>query len=87
MVVVPYVEGVSERISRFFKKHGFSRTLRSMVVHPKDKTDPQQSADMVYEIPCNSCKKTYVRETAYLFNTRLGEHQKEANKFSEINYT
>ena len=58
-----------------------------MVVHPKDKRDPQQSADVVYEIPCDSCKKTYVGETARLFKTRLGEHKKEASKFSETNYT
>ena len=58
-----------------------------MVVHPKDKRDPQQSADVVYEIPCDNCKKTYVGETARLFKTRLGEYKKEANKFCETNYT
>ena len=93
LVVVPYVEGVSERISRVFKKHGFStalkphRTLRSMVVHPKDKRDHKQSAELVYEIPCNSCKKTYVGETGRILKTRLGEHKKEAEKFSDTNYT
>ena len=93
LVVIPYAEGVSERVSRVFKKHGFStalkphRTLRSMVVHPKDKRNPEQSADMVYEIPCNSCAKTYVGETARIFKTRLGEHKKEAMKFDKKKYT
>ena len=46
-----------------------------------------QSADMVYEIPCNSCTKTYVGETTRIFKTRLGEHKKEAEKFSDVKYT
>jgi hypothetical protein len=61
LVVVPYVKGLTERVSRVFKKHGFAtamkphRTLRSMVVHPKDKRDPLQTAETVYEIECKSC--------------------------------
>ena len=93
MVVIPYAAGVSERVSRVFRKHGFAtalkphRTLRSMVVHPKDKRNPEQSADMVYEIPCKSCKKTYVGETARIFKTRLGEHKNEAKKFDGRKFT
>ena len=46
MVVIPSVEGVTERLSRIFKTHGFStgmkphRTLRNMLVHRKDRRDP-----------------------------------------------
>ena len=69
-----------------FKKHNFSTamkpyvTLRRMLVHPKDKRDPMQTADSVYEIPCNSCSKTYIGETGRLFKTRLSEHKEEAEK-------
>ena len=41
LVVIPYIEGLSERLSRVFKKHNFSTamkpyiTLRRMLVHPK----------------------------------------------------
>ena len=44
----PYFEGFSERVARLFRKHGFStamkphRTLRSMLVHPKDTPLPHQ---------------------------------------------
>ena len=93
LVVIPYIEGLTERLSRVYKKHGFSTamkpyiTLRRMLVHPKDKRDPLQTADSMYEIPCKSCSKTYIGETGRIFKTRLSEHQKEAEKQSAKNFT
>ena len=61
MVVIPYVEGVTERLSRIFKKHRFStgmkphRTLCNMLVHPKDKCDPSQTVEAIYKILCKNC--------------------------------
>ena len=61
MVFIFYVERVTERLSRIFKKHGFStgmkphRTLRNMLVHPKEKRDPSQTAEAIYEILCKNC--------------------------------
>jgi len=93
MVVVPYVQGLTERVSRVFKKHGFStamkphRTIRSMLVHPKDKLLPQQKAEAIYEIPCGDCASSYIGETGRPFGTRLKEHQKEVEKFESKPYT
>ena len=93
MVVLPYVKGFTERLSRIFKKHGFStgmkphRTLRNMLVHPKDKRDPLQTAEAIYEIPCKNCPKSYIGETGRLFRTRLSEHKAETEKLSANNYT
>ena len=92
-VVVPYVAGLTERVSRVFRKHGFSvtskphRTLKSYLVHPKDKLDPLQKADAVYEIPCANCTKSYVGETGRSFGVRLSEHQKEVKKFEQKPFT
>ena len=64
LIVIPYFEGVTERLSRVFKKHSFSTamkphcTLRKKLVHPKDKRDPLQTADIVYEIKCKTCLKS-----------------------------
>ena len=47
MVVLPYVSGLSEKLARIFKKRGIvtamkaQSTLKSLLVHPKDKTDPR----------------------------------------------
>ena len=46
-----HVAGISEKISRVFKKHRFSTAmkphcmLRNILVHPKDKRDPLQTAE------------------------------------------
>ena len=93
LVVVPYVSGVSERIARVYKKHGFAtsfkphKTLRQMLVHPKDKLDHLQKAETVYEIPCAGCPKTYIGETGRAFGTRLQEHKKDVSKFEKKPYT
>ena len=85
-MVVPYVEGISERISRVFKNYGYSTamkphcTLRNILVHPKDKRDPLQTAETIYEIPCKNCPNTYIGETGRLFKIRLNEHKTEAEK-------
>ena len=57
------------------------RTLRSMLVHPKDKLLPHQKSEAIYEIPCADCPKSYIGETGRSFGTRLQEHQKEVVKF------
>ena len=55
LVVIPYIKGLSKRLSRTFKKHGFStamklhKTLRNILVHPKDKRNPMQTAEAIYE--------------------------------------
>lgn len=90
-VVLPYVEGLSERVSRVFKKHSFStslkphRTIQNVLVHLKDKRDILQTAEAIYEIP--SCPKTYIGETGRLYiATRLGEHKSESDKVGGKTY-
>ena len=49
MVVIPYIQGVSERIQRLFKKHNIApamrpyNTLKNNLVHPKDKRETAQT--------------------------------------------
>ena len=85
-VVVPYVEGVSERFSRILKGYNISTamkphsTLRNQLVHPKDKREPHNSTDVIYSIPCKNCNKTYIGETGRKFGARLDEHKIEVEK-------
>ena len=88
MVVLPYVQGVTEKIARTLKQHDIAAamkphtTLRSLLVHPKDKRDPANTTDAIYEIPCMNCNSCYIGETGRTFNTRLEEHKSEVNKVS-----
>ncbi|XP_070537052.1 uncharacterized protein [Ptychodera flava] len=80
-------------MARVFRKFGFStamkphRTLRNILVHPKDKLLTNKKAEVVYEIPCADCPKSYVGETGRSFGVRLQEHQKEVQKFESKQYT
>ena len=85
-VTLPYVRGVTERIQRAMKKHNISTPvkpfikLRQLLVHPKDKIEPHNKCNVIYEIPCQSCNKTYIGETGRSFTTRQKEHKKECEK-------
>ena len=93
MVVISYIQGVSERLQRTFKKYDIQtamkpyNTLKRLLVHPKDKRDALETSDCVYKIPCHSCDKVYVGETGRLFGTRLNEHKKDAKKVSGKKFT
>ncbi|XP_072051726.1 uncharacterized protein [Amphiura filiformis] len=94
MVVIPYIEGRSEKLQRIFWKHRIAtamkphNTLKSLLVHPKDKRDPNETCEVVYRVDCKGCDKMYVGETGRAFATRLKEHQKDAEKItSNRNYT
>ena len=86
MVVLPYVNGVSERVSRVLKQYNIASamkphsTLRSQIVHPKDKRDDLNKTDALYSIPCLNCDDEYIGETARKFETRLNEHKTEVEK-------
>jgi hypothetical protein len=93
LVTVPYVRGMSEAISRVFKKHNISTamrphtTIRRLVVHPKDKRDIDNSAGLVYKIPCKGCDKSYIGETSRMFSIRKKEHKEEAEEASQRPFT
>ena len=80
------MEGVSEKIKLIYLKHGIhaamrpTNTLKSILVHPKDKKDITDNSDVVYDIPCGGCSKSYIGETGRQFGTRLKEHQKDVEK-------
>ncbi|XP_072019708.1 uncharacterized protein [Amphiura filiformis] len=89
LVVIPYVEGVSERISRVFKSYNIATamkphcTLRNLLVHPKDKREPHNSTDIIYSIPCGNCDLSYIGKTGRKFGKRLDEHKTEAEKIGD----
>ncbi len=92
-VVIPYVEGVSERVDRVLKKYDIATamrphtTLRCLLVHPKDKMEAEEQGELVYQIPCKNCPSTYTGETGRLFKTRLEEHKKDVENVPQEQYT
>ena len=83
MVVTPYVENVSEAVARIVRKHKVPvamkpyKTLKTVLVHPKDKQEKEDLTECVYKVPCANCDKTYISETGRKFGVRLQEHRTE----------
>ena len=82
-VILPYVKGVTEGVSRIFNKHSVStavkplQTLRNILVHPKDNIDPLDRSKIVYRIACRSCDTVYIGETGRKLDTRVKEQEKD----------
>ncbi|KAL9952791.1 hypothetical protein ACROYT_G040098 [Oculina patagonica] len=90
-VGLPYVSGLSEHLSRVIRAqhirtyHKPYNTLRSILVHPKDRTSTEKKTGVVYDITCNDCGEHYIGETARILwrrdwaNTRNKQHLQSGN--------
>ena len=87
-VTLPYIQGVSEKMSRIMKSHGIScshkpfQKLRDLLVHPKDKLKPLEQSGVIYKVPCKQCDSVYVGETGRVLSVRIKEHESEVSKVS-----
>ena len=79
MVVIPYLQGLSEQFKRVAKKHRFRTAFRpgnkvKQVKAKTQKTLGEKRKAVVYEVPCKCDEAVYVGETWHLFETRNKEH-------------
>ena len=83
LAVLPFVDGVSQSLSRCLQHHGIrtvfksDTTLRKHLVRPKDPIPFERKDSVVYRIPCGECDKVYIGETGRPVNERLKEHQRD----------
>ena len=77
-----HTRNVSESIRRVlaplnirtsFKPHS---TLRSVLVHAKDKIPISDRKGVVYQIHCGSCHHTYIGQTGRTLHHRVKEHKR-----------
>ena len=89
-VVLPYVQGVSEKIGRILKQQKFKvaykpqLTINSLFPRPKgqDESDRQKSG-IVYKINCTQCNFVYYGQTERPLKTRIAEHKKAVASFDQ----
>ena len=92
-MVLPYVRGLSKCISRSLSKHNIqvamtpAKTLRKILVHPKDRIEKTSNVGVVYEIPCTNCESKYIGETGRWLGTRIKEHKTDTEKNKKGQYT
>jgi len=62
------------------------RTLRQLLVHPKDQPTVEQTGECVYRIPCHNCDCTYIGETARNYGKRqeLGTQKSRIGKQQNV---
>ena len=79
---LPYVRGTSEKLAMILKNHGVGtyhkpfNTIRSILVHPKDKTPDHKKCGVIYEVQCPECPEQYIGETGRTLETRMKDHLK-----------
>ena len=83
---VPYVRGISESIRRLLEKVDVKvrmrpyRTLRQILVRPKDPVPAEEKTGVVYRIPCRDCPQAYIGQTGQTLTCRLKEHKRATER-------
>ena len=83
-ISVPYFPGLSESYKKIFKYTPIQvcskgvNTLKSLLMHPKDKISTDQKKDIVYHWECQAdgCNSSYIQETSRALGERVKEHSK-----------
>ena len=83
-MVVPYHQGLSERIKRTCNKFGVKvyfkggKNIKSLLMGPKDKDPITSKSKVIYRYKCSEhgCNEEYIKESARNFPERFKEHQK-----------
>jgi len=92
-VVIPYTHGLLEAVIRVYECYSIptsmrpSQSLRSLLVHTKDKPRLQDVCECVYKILCRNCDKTYIGETCRAFGVMLQEHRQGVSERDIKAYT
>ena len=83
-MVVPYHQGLSERVKKTCNKFGVQvhfkggKTIKSLLMAPKDKDPITNKSGVIYRYKCSEhgCEEEYIGESARTFAERFKEHQK-----------
>ena len=83
-MVVPYQQGLSERIKNTCQKYGVQvhfkggQTIKDLLMAPKDKDPITNKSGVIYRYKCSEdgCEEEYIGESARTFAERFKEHQK-----------
>ena len=90
VVGLPDIQGTSGALTCVFKAHGVGtyhrpiNTIRSILVHPKDKTPDTQKCGLVCQLECPECPLTYIRDTVRTLSTRMKDHLNLRNPLTAV---
>ena len=81
-IILPRVEGTSEKLQRIVRSHKIrstfysEMTLRKLPCKPKDRMATEDKNSIVYEIDCSNCRAVYFGESKRSLNLRSDEHKR-----------
>jgi len=84
VVVIPYVENVSEQVKRLLAPLGIKVVCKAdkwqwrICSGLKDVIPMENKTGVVYEIDCNDCQASYIGETLRSIKTRIEEHKRHS---------
>ena len=91
IVTIPHITGMSGAVECMLRRHGIAtavrpqKTLHQLLVHPKNKRSVQESAGVVYFIPCKDCPMVYMGVTGRRFGMRERAHKKDMKQLEGVN--
>ena len=87
-VVLPYVQGISEKIGRILRQQEIKvtykplKTVNSLFPRPKSQNDVDRlRSGVVYKINCTNCNFVYYGQTERPLKTRITEHKRVVAMF------
>ena len=81
LLILPYLRNTSEQIQRCCERLGIravfksSGTLRQTLTRVKTARPEMKKKEVIYEVPCMDCEKSYIGETGRSLQKRLTEHK------------
>ena len=92
-IVLPYIKGISEKITKVLKKfdiktiHKPTKKLKNYVCNMKERIHPLDRVGAVYEVECTKHNENYNGETNRALKYRGYEHRVITHKESEESHT
>jgi predicted GIY-YIG superfamily endonuclease len=79
---IPHITGVTNKIQRIMRKHNIkttttvNNTLYKQLVRKKPEETQMDKSNVVYQIKCKDCDKSYIGETKRPLKRRITEHKR-----------
>ena len=81
-VTIPYVNGLGEKLAKYLKQYKIDVAYKptdkvkdTLFTKTKDKISKDKSTNVVYEIGCSQCQKSYIGETSQFLQKRIEQHK------------
>ena len=93
MVTIQFVKCISGIVQHTRRRHGIAtavkqyKTLRQLLMHPKDKRDVKDMTLVAYYIRCQDCPMVYIGERGMRFGVREKVYRKDVEELEGVKFT